>query len=198
MSFQVKIIDDIAAEPVTLAEVKSFLRIDADYSSEDTVLDLIITSAREKLEAQLNLAFGVKTLEVQFTGYGIELPYGPTGDIASIYKLKDDGTQEPDPLTADDYRIEGLEYKTLLIGNPDRVTWFYPIAGGAYPETYNNFHASTYNVIYDTGFTELPKGLKHALLIQIQEDYKLQGMESGISDAALKMAEKYSRNLVLR
>lgn len=197
MSFQVKIIDDIVAEPVTLAEVKSFLRIDADYSSEDTVLDLIITSAREKLEAQLNIAFGVKTLEVQFTGYGIELPYGPTGDIASIYKLKDDGTQETDPLTADDYRIEGLEYKTLLIGNPDRVTWFYPIAGGAYPETYNNFHVSTYNVIYDTGFETLPKGLKHALLIQIQEDYKLQGMESGVSDAALKMAEKYSRNLVL-
>lgn len=197
MSFQVKIIEDIEEEPVTLEEVKSFLRIDADYTAEDTVLDLIITSAREKLEAQLNLAFGIKTLEIQFTGYEIELPYGPTGDIESIYKLKADGTQEPDPLTEDDYKIEGLEYKTLLIGNPDGITWFYPIAGGAYPETYNNECVSTYNVVYETGFTTLPKGLKHALLIQIQEDYKLQGMESGISQAALKMAEKYSRNLVL-
>jgi uncharacterized phiE125 gp8 family phage protein len=76
---------DLASEPVTLAEFKSYAHV--TYSDDDTVLTAILKSARIFLENYTGKSFGTKTIEVALgtSGRGINLPKGPvsaiTGDI---------------------------------------------------------------------------------------------------------------------
>lgn len=195
MEYQVKIVEDVVTEPVTLAEQKAWSQIDADYSSEDSVLTTMISSAREKLEGELNLAFGVKTLEVQFSGDFFRLPYGPTGTILSFFNVGDD------PYADTDYTLHGLTFKSLAIGSVASSEWFYPQTGG-YPQLWRNYerlNLNTYNIIYTTGYTTLPRLLKEALLIQVDYDLKTRGMPgmSALSPIALQKAQRFSQNLVL-
>lgn len=195
MEYQVKIVEDVASEPATLAEVKAWSQIDADYSSEDSVLQTMIASAREKLEGHLNVAFGVKTLEVQFTGDFFKLPYGPTGTILAFFNVGDD------PYADTEYTLHGLTFKSLAIGSIASSEWFYPQTGG-YPQLWRNYerlNLNTYNIIYTTGYTVLPRLLKEALLIQVDYDLKTRGMPgmAALSPVAVQKANRFSQNLVL-
>jgi hypothetical protein len=195
MEYQVKVLEDVVTEPVTLAEVKSWCQIDADYSSEDSTLAIMISSAREKLEGELNVFFGVKTIEVQFSGSFFRLPYGPTGNILSFYNVGDD------PYADIEYTLHGLTFKSMCIGHVNASEWFYPIAG-SYPELWRNLdhlNINTYNVMYTTGYITLPRLLKEALLIQIDYDLKARGMPgmSALSPVAVQKAQRFSQNLVL-
>lgn len=195
MEFQVKVLEDIVTEPVTLAEVKAWSQIDADYTSEDTILQLMIASAREKLEGYLNVYFGVKTIEVQFSGPVFRLPYGPTGTILSFFNV---GT---DPYADIAYHLHGMTFKTLVIGGSDNSNYFYPQTNG-YPLPWYNYeghYVNTYNIIYTTGYNILPKLLKEALLIQIDYDLKTRGMPdvSSLSPVAIQRAFRFSQNLPL-
>ena len=53
--FEIEVISEEETEPVTLTEVKDFCRLDSDSSDNDTVLELLIASCREKLEGYLNV-----------------------------------------------------------------------------------------------------------------------------------------------
>lgn len=190
---QVKIITDIASEPVTLDEVKNFCRLDLDYPGDDVTLALLVASAREKLEGFLNIYFGVKTIEVQFTGHELKLPYGPTGDIESVIS---DGVVQ---VLNTDYELHGLEFKTICTELLSEQNWFYPIGGGAPHLSVNLLECKTFNVIYETGYIALPSALKHALLIQVDYMFKNQGtaLNGLISPLALSLANRYSQNLVI-
>lgn len=195
MEFQVKVLEDIVTEPVSLAEVKAWSGIDSDYTSEDTILQLMIASAREKLEGYLNVFFGVKTIEVQFTGPVFRLPYGPTGTILSFFNV---GT---DPYLDTTYHLHGMTFQTLVIGSSDNSNYFYPQLGG-YPVPWYNqeeHYLNTYNIIYTTGYTSLPRILKEALLIQIDYDLKTRGMPNmaGLSSVAVQRASRFKQNLPL-
>lgn len=193
--FQVKVLEDISVEPVTLNEVKAFCRIDADYTSDDTTLSLIRSSSREKLEGYLNVFFGVKKVEMQFSGGAIRLPYGPTGNIFSIFNTGDD------PYADIAYKLHGLTFQTLCIDSAFSPEFFYPM-GGSIPQLWRDPNygiVNTYNLIYNTGYTLLPSVLKHALLIQIDYDFKNQGLPGmdPLSPIALQKAERFSQNLPL-
>ena len=78
---KVEIITDIAAEPVTLDEVKAFLRVTG--SGHDALLVKTMKGAREYLEKATNLSFGEKVLKVT-VDYELPeelLPYGPVIDV---------------------------------------------------------------------------------------------------------------------
>lgn len=194
--YEIKIIEDIEAEPITLAEVKSFLRIDSDFSSEDSVLELLITASREILENHLNLSFGLKKLQVQFTGGCFDLPAGPHHDIESLYPVNDE--TYPEEIT--DYTITGLAFKTIHLDSvEDNLRFFYPIAGGP-PElwSYEN-EQGRYNIVFNAGYETLPKALKNALLTQVDYAYKSLGQPNmePLSPVALQLSATYSKNLVL-
>lgn len=199
MKLEPVILVDVEDEPVTIEEIKSWLRIDADYASEDSNLMLIAASSREKLEKHLNLSFAPKTWEVQFSGESIELPYGPHVMITSLLPVNVDN---PEEIT--DYKEFGLQFKSIYLAPLNGANFFYPISG-ALPEIWNANYIScgTYNVKYLAGYGNenmpLPKALKHALLIQIDYDYKNQGEadEQGLSTLALSKAEIYSKNLII-
>lgn len=199
MRLEPVILVDVDTEPVTLEEIKSWLRIDADYASEDANLLLIAASSREKLEKHLNLSFAPKTWEVQFSGDRLDLPYGPHVEITSLLPVN---VENPEQIT--EFKEFGLQFKSIYLAPLNGANFFYPISG-ALPEIWdaNYMSCSTYNVKYLAGYGNanmpLPKALKHALLIQIDYDYKNQGeaSEQGLSTLALSKAEIYSKNLII-
>jgi hypothetical protein len=195
---EVKIITDVSTEPVTLAEAKSFCRIDADYVDNDGVITAFIISARERLEKFTNLSFASKQLEVQFSNY-LQIPYGPVKEIVSVKNT------EGDTIDADKYRIVGLDFKTIYAGELTNAEFFYNINGSVDIWSLENY-SCLYNIVYDAGYgsdtdyTPLPKSLKTAILIQVNEDYKNLGnpMLEELSSAAKMVAQPFSRNLVIQ
>lgn len=80
------------AEPVTLAEAKAFLRVDHD--DEDALIQTLITSARTRLEAYLNIAMIRRPMQVARSfGGTIKLPRWP---VASLESVHIDGVQTDD------------------------------------------------------------------------------------------------------
>lgn len=201
--FQIQVITEAAYEPVTLGEVKDFLRVDSDSSDNDAVLELMIASCREKLEGYLNLYFVAKVCKIEFAQRALELPYGPTGAITQLTRQRGDET--PIVVDPDNYYTDGLQFKTLIVKNWDNDNgwWWYPINGG-WPQWQGprNLCLEKYVLSLTTGYPEgeLPKALKHALLLQIDYDYKWQGKQEkqDLSPAALTQANRFSRNLVLQ
>lgn len=197
MSFQYKIKTDVAAEPVTLDEIKRYLRIDADYASDDEVLGELITSARERLEMFTNIGFAERELELQWNGYPIKLPFSPTGDIESVTKDGEDA-----PIDVTDYTVKGLVEKEIYVNSVySGCTFFYPINNG-WPliDTYAEPHA-LYNVIYKTGYTtDLPVSLLVAIKMEVDYLYKNQGKADllNISPGAAQKVALYSKNLVIQ
>lgn len=130
--FEIKVISE-GAEPVNLSEVKEYLRIDSDSSDSDNVLELLITSAREKLEGFLNVYFIPKSVKIEFSSRVFELPYGPAGVITEL--TRQIGDETPVIVDSDKYYTNGLDFKTLIIKefDNDYSGWWYPINGG-YPQ----------------------------------------------------------------
>ena len=58
--FQVEIVTDLTTEPVTLQEAKDYMRISSN--AEDSLIEELITSARERIEKFTGLSLGEKTL----------------------------------------------------------------------------------------------------------------------------------------
>ena len=200
--FEIQIISEPTTEPVTLPEVKDFLRIDADSSDDDSILELMIASCREKLEGWTGLYFIPKEVKIEFDQRAFEIPYGPTGEITELTRQNNNDT--PVVINTDDYYTNGLQFKTLIIKNWDNENghWWYPI-DGSWPIWQGTTPCyEKYVLSLTTGYPEgqLPKGLKHALLLQIDYDYKWQGKQEkdDLSPAALEQASRFSRNLVLQ
>ena len=188
--YQIEILTDTSPEPVTLSEVKAWLRIDADFFTDDGILNALIIGSRELLEKNLNLSFKQKTLKVRFTKNYIDLPYGPTISVTSV--------KDKDAVDVA-HEVKGLNHKSILLNNAFEVDWFYPLGGGAPQLQGGGCHHKEIDVIYLTGFVTLPKALKNALLIQIDYMYKNIGetnMEA-LNPIAEKLSFPYSRNLVM-
>lgn len=181
---EVKVITDVTTEPIPLSEIKQFCQIDADNSITDYALNIIAGGAREKLEKELNLSFATKVLMVQFNGYPIDLPYGPIQSIDSVHPHDDDTIDTV-------YYESGLDFKSMYVQGYDDCVIIYPV-------TYTG-ELQPFNVTYTAGYLTLPKALKQALLLQIDYDYKNQGMpQDDISSLALEKASGYSKNLFIQ
>jgi len=191
---QIREIDADITEPVDMATVKSYCRIDADYTSDDTDLLVSITSARQRLEAYLNIGLVKRNIELQWDGKCVEMPLSPTGELVSV---KDGDTI----LTADQYSINSFQAKSIQINNTSdsNFSYFYSETGSVEVwESSTSVH-KVYKCIYSTGYEVLPSGLKMALLAEIDYLFKQRGMpdNSVISDAAMLLSHGWSRNLVL-
>lgn len=201
MSYQIKVITDVVTEPVTLAEVKAWCRIDADYVAPDTILSMMMVSARELLEQETNIGFAPRVLELQWNGCPVEMPYSPTGAITSVTD------KDGDAVTTDDYTVSTEQAKSIYInsvcGNLGNAEFFYGIdqTVSLWTWNYTDFCDSLYKCVYTTGYeiAKLPKPLKQAILTQIDYMYKQQGQPSNsiVSEQALLLCKGYSRNLIL-
>ena len=59
---QVRIIEDLETEPITLEDAKSWMQI--DYPDFDDLIELLIKSSREISEKNSSQAYGIKTIRV--------------------------------------------------------------------------------------------------------------------------------------
>ena len=195
MSYQLEDIETVT-EPVTLAEVKSFSRIDSSYSADDAQLLMSITLARKRIEAYLNIGLAKREVTVYWNGHPLQLPLSPTGIVTEL-------TKNGDILTGDDFEIDTYPAKTITIKDVG-CGWFnnpfYSINGTVTFDLVNPEHnKDVYKCTYETGYNVLPNDLKFALLSETDVLYKLRGepVVDLINPNTVKMVAHYSRNLIL-
>jgi len=194
MSYQISIIDPVETEPITLSEAKAFMRIDADYDLDDTLIGILISSAREAIEKEINSALAPVGLMISaWNGSCLTLPYQPNPELVEV--KKGDGILTDENYTFD--RYAGIISINSVAGSP---SFFYETNGAVHLNSWGAVaEDNSYSVYYTTGYTTIPAALKHALLIQVDYSYKNQGVEGMgvVSPQALILANKYNRNLAL-
>lgn len=188
--------DQDIIEPVSLEFQKAWSRIDADYSSDDAAIQLMISSAREALENYLNIGLVRRNVVLEWDGRPMELPLSPNGDIESV-------TGKDGVIADTDYYTYGGSNKILSLKNINDYSdayYFYDMTNSKFVVNYwSGGIYDTYKVIYSTGYEVLPSALKEAIAIQVDNDLKLMGQptNAGLCSDAKAKAEPYSRNLVL-
>jgi uncharacterized phiE125 gp8 family phage protein len=162
----IQVVTPPASEPLTLAEVKEFLRV--DHSDDDATLAIFITAARQLCESYTRLALLPTTFEEYFDDFPqysgtykdeIRLSRSPVSAVTYVKYI--DGNETTITASASDY-------KTDLISQPARISpdngWF-----GTY-ETINAVF-----IRYVAGYANaasVPAPLKHGMLLVIGDMYE--------------------------
>lgn len=178
---QVHDVEDITGEsveivePVTLEEMKNFMRLEGfeddnesgeiDFTSDDALINELITSAREGLEKWCGVSIISHRWQVRFSNLAgnIELPYSNGYSIVSLVD-SDDNT-----IASADYRFRGVSWLSLD----------FPMQGHMV-------------VVYDAGYETVPKRLKQAIMRDVIYHYENRG-EAGLSEHAMGLASGFKR-----
>jgi hypothetical protein len=170
---------DIGNEPVTLQEVKDYLRLEgfvdidastaddlSDFAFDDNLIeDIIIPGSRQLIEEKTGLDFIRKTREVVFNKLSGDMRISP-GPIVSVTSLFDrDGVE----IASTGYEINGDDYISGIYGKYMKIT-------------------------YESGYVTLPAALKLDLLRLCAYMYENRGDDPSIQSFASQIASKYSRN----
>ena len=100
-----EVITEPSVEPVTLAELKTFLR-GIDYATHDDLLNQHIEQARQILEKKIGRAFVQQTRAAYFKSWperAFTLPYPPLQSVTSVVYTDVDGA--PTTWSADNYTV---------------------------------------------------------------------------------------------
>lgn len=113
-----------SVEPISTAEAKEWLRIDSSDTSQDNVLGILITAARQRVEDYLRRALITQTLSFEMMGDDlreyIEIPRPPVQSITSLTTYDEaSGSETSTVVSSDDYQ---LVEKTLLVERNDGWT----------------------------------------------------------------------------
>lgn len=167
-------------EPVTLQEVKDYLRLEgfqadddspgSEFDFDNALLTELISEGRRWVEVYTGLSLVPKQLQVHLLNQAgfIELPGPVTGTIV-ITK------ENSEVIPADNYRFIGSQF-------PKLVTTFEPLL----------------QLDYNAGYTDttIPAGLKTAIMAYVAENYEHRGDEVDIkviSESAARKARAYRR-----
>lgn len=146
-----KVTNDMVAEPVSLTDMKQWLRIDKYITTDDTVIVRMISSARQSLEKYTGCGFGVKSYEmIKDIQDEFMLPYSPLIAINSVY-LKN-GINSWELLS------KNVDYETI----GDSIKVYVP---------------GTYKVNYQSGFYTLPEDLCSDIKTVVAYMFENRGMK---------------------
>jgi len=185
-----------AVEPVTLTEVKKHLRLAtttaeaAAYTSEDDLLNRLITVARTQAEQETGRKFITQTMTYYLDAWPdetfIRLPYPTLQSAAVTYRLEDDTDYDESLSTVD----------TDIVSEPGRVvlqpneSW---PSGTLYPDR-------PIKIVFVCGYglaADVPEGIKSAILLKISDLYENRGevvlgvSVSKIADAVDSLLRSY-------
>ena len=166
--FQSKILTDLLAEPVTLAEVKEFMEI--DFDDFDALLTRLLKQARISSEKYTGLSYGKKEFTLVSNQSKVTIPNGPFGELLTIVDI--DGNAIP---TAN-YTLFGYDNPVLTVGMtcmPLNYDPYYDILGTAL-RSYNEWTVTYYAGFYDsyTDDSTLPEDLKTAICMRVETAFK--------------------------
>lgn len=155
------------AEPVTLDEFKAYARLNTG-TVEDTLLEIIITSSRQAIEAFTGLSLIPKSAEVVMVADQelFELPYGP---------------------------VSG----TVTFKNEDGDVVSVATVGYDFPKIKQPYEEGYLTAEYNCGYGECPSDLKLAILDQAVFNYQNRGDNQDNSTVCLKAqksCQKYNRH----
>lgn len=153
-----KVTSDLVAEPVDLDTAKKWLRV--DFTTDDALINSIITSVRTHLEKYTGLSFGYKSMtclvEVNDCNQMIELPYGPVDVINSVERRYSQASWET--LTETTSTVSG-DYELF----------------GAFSSKIKLDSNGYYRFTYQGGYSVLPEDLKHDMKVLIAWFYENRG-----------------------
>lgn len=102
------------AEPISLAEAKAHLRIEADVVIEDELIQLLIQAAREQAQHETGRALITQGLQMlEPATCRIRLCRPPLQEITSVVALDEDGAETA--VDATDYRIDETGLLPVLV-----------------------------------------------------------------------------------
>lgn len=168
-------IEDISAEsgvivePVTLVEMKDYLRVDQAFTFDDDLIESMITAARRFCEVKTGCSLIPKTIAAYITnGLGmISLPAGPvTGTVTMINEAEV-------AIDATTIKLFGSKFPQLRLptGNNMKATY-----------------TAGYSSIDDSGGSNpIPEGLRDAIKAHVAEAYEHRGDEQD-TNPVFKMA----------
>ena len=128
MRYALEVVTEPVYEPVARADAKQWLRIDADDTAHDAVVDMLIKAMREDAEnitgrafvsRQLRLTLGYWPWDTQY-GVKIVLPHPPLISVDSFQYIDTDGALQT--LATDQYTVHD-EYEPSFIIPAWQVTW---------------------------------------------------------------------------
>lgn len=146
-------------EPVTVPEMKSYMRLEgftgsdgslSEFDYDDTIIEEMITAARETIEKYCGISIVTKILRAVITNCaGLqEIPQGPVNAISTWV-----GKDGKDLMGT--YKILGRQFPTIKTPNSAEMV-----------------------IEYIAGYTSVPKTLKIAIMKQVCWDYEHRGNES--------------------
>lgn len=178
------------SEPVSVSEFKNYARLESfeddlgstsnlTNTTDDDLIEELLTSAREDLEAFTGRAFIPKEIRVTMTNLaGLqELPCPPIGDVTALYygwDFEEDGEDADNNLA--DLVLSGSERKFIVTPCEERMVLDYSCG-------------------YGRGDTpRLPRRLKMAILVEALYRYEHRGDEfedTGICRTARQLAAPF-------
>lgn len=152
-------------ELITVADAAEFIR--AEFSaSEETLIESLITAARQWCEEYLGRAIGVQTIELRMAQFpedaGPIVLRSPIIEVNSVKYLDTDGVEQT--IDSDDYLVSDAEPAEIV-----------PVS--AWPVAFGS--ADSVRVEYDAGYMsgspmlsqELPKTIRTAILMMVADMY---------------------------
>lgn len=164
-------------EPVTLAEVKAHLRIDATDTTEDAAITGFITAAREYCETYQGRQYLSATRVHQidrFPSAIIRLPYPPLISITSVVYVDSSGVTQT--LASGDYLVDA-------VSQPGRIA---PAYGCSWPSTREQLAAVTITCLCGYGTAaDVPRRVKQAILLGVGSMWEHREAGAFMDDDAL-------------
>lgn len=148
-----------AAEPVTLAEAKAFVSIDADEAGFDGLLNGFLGAAREHTENMTGTRLAVQQVLLRADTFAdlVRLPIGPVAAVSELeWEAADGAVATIDPAH---YELTGAGLARGLR----------PAAGYTWPQ--GALRAGAVRVTATVGFDPLPGPLRTAVLIMTADQF---------------------------
>src|SRR5215207_3067140 len=164
-----------AAEPVSLAEVKTDLRV--DHTDDDTRLTSLITEARQSIDGPktwFQRTLITQTWEYildEFPSAEVELPTLPVQSITSIKYDDADGIEQA--IAVDEYQLDALS----------EPAWVFPVTSWTVT-TLSAFNAIRIRYVagYGSAGSDVPGPIKAAIRLMVQEAYDGTDTRAAVRD----------------
>jgi len=165
-------------EPVTLQEMKDYLRLEgyvdddestsddlSDFDFDDTLIEKMITAAREQIEKISASTIVNKTWQAVINNYRkLELPRGPIQSIVSL--------EDVDGVAITDYTTIGVFGDRIFLKSPNQCEM---------------------TITYTAGYDVVPASLKIDIMRLVSYMYENRGDDASIQKFASALAGKYRR-----
>jgi|ERR1017187_4216174 hypothetical protein len=210
MSISLQHNETTGVEPLTLTEVKNFLKVDVTDTTDDALISGLITAARQRAETitgrslitsqwtyylnsfpynwQLNTGPARNTLN-RFVNWwdenqAIRIPKAPLQEIVSVQYL-------PSTTSIGYVTLDPSQYLVDTASNPGTL---YPVANYYWPFSWSIRNAV--KIVFIAGYTEVPEVIRTAMRLLICDWYEQRADSSVTNTAASILLRGYKSSPV--